>query len=196
MKMTKKIEELIIESCLKIARKGQGALIVFKGNPKYKMLIRQDFKPFNIADNPKLFEALAIIDGATIIDENGVITHYAAMIDVERLSNIIINFGTRHQGAMSASLQGATAFAVSEEDRKVRIFKNGKMIMQIDSLEKGVEGNISKAVGILESIGVGALSTLGVGAMGVAGVTLIPGIIVFGGIYYIINLLKEKKFLN
>jgi hypothetical protein len=50
---------------------------------------------------------------------------------------------------------------VSEEDKKVRIFKAGKMVMQIDPFQKGVEKSVPEAVNVLESVGAGTIGAIG-----------------------------------
>ena len=192
--MNKKIENLILETCIKIARRGEGSLIVLGGKPKYQLLVKQDFKYFNIKDNLKLFESLALVDGSVIIDERGIVKCFGAMIETKKVYN---NFGTRHSAGFSASLRGSTVFLVSEEDRKVRIFKRGKMIMQLDPLEKNIEKNVSEAVVFLEATGMGALGTIGTAVLfPTVGITLIPGIILFGGFYYIVKNIDKLKNLT
>ena len=70
----------------------------------------------------------------------------------------------------------------------MKIFKNGRYIMQIDALEKSIDKNLSKVGIFLESIGAGFLGTIGVVTLLPAlGVTIIPGVIIFGGSYYAIK---------
>ena len=66
----KEIEEKIIEVGLRIARRGEGALIVF-GKANFKPLVEQKVPPFKIVDNLKLLESLALIDGAVIVNHEG-----------------------------------------------------------------------------------------------------------------------------
>ena len=185
----KEIEEKIIEVCLRIARRGEGALIVF-GEARFKPLVEQKVPPFKITENMKLLESLALIDGAVIINRDGVMENYRVMIESKRAMN---GYGTRHSAGLNASLvKGVTAFVVSEEDRKIRVFKEGKVIMQIDALEKGIEKKTSEIGGILASIGAGTIGTIGVGMLipGI-GLTLIPGVILFGSTYFLLRKLRD-----
>ena len=50
--------------------------------------------------NPKLLESLALIEGAVIINKNGFLESYGAMIKSTRT---LKNFGTRHSAAISSS---------------------------------------------------------------------------------------------
>ncbi|MBD3252853.1 hypothetical protein GF386_03925 [Candidatus Pacearchaeota archaeon] len=184
-----KVQETLIQVGLRIAKRGEGALFVV-GDVKYKLLVNQSVPPFNIVDNPKLLESLALIDGAVIINNKGVMQAYGAMIKSTRTFK---NFGTRHSAAWSAAKKDNLVVIVSEEDKKVKILKKGKMVMQIDALQKGVEKSVSGAVDILESIGAGTIGTIGTGILAPAlGITLLPGIIVFGSAYYLGKILTKR----
>jgi len=104
-------------------------------------------------------------------------------------------FGTRHSAALSvASNKDTTAYLISEEENKIKIFKNGKIIMQIDPLEKGVDKRISEGIDIIRSIGIGTVGSIGVAALvPTLGISLIPGILFFGSSHFILNLLNNKK---
>ena len=187
-----KIEEVLIEIAIKIAKQSKGCLFVIKQNGlKYESLIPQDIKPFNIIDNQRRLEALALLDGACIVDKNGKLIAYSAKI---RNTKVFKGFGTRHAAAFTASLNKNVAIMASEEDRKIRIFKNGKLIMQIDPMEKNIEHRTKEAVNVLESIGAGSIVTLGASVLApTLGITLIPGIVIFGSTYYLIKMLQKKK---
>jgi hypothetical protein len=192
----KEIQEKIIEVCMKIAKRNEGALIIFGDLSQdfYKPLIDQTIRPFNIMQNLKLFESLALIDGAVLIDLRGNLYGYGISI---RSSNVLYGFGTRHAAELSASLKDTTAFVVSEEEKKIKIFKKDKMIMQIDALEKGIEKKTSEISNLLESIGVGALGFASLTALGIVGVAFIQGVMVFGGSYYLVSkLIKTIRQSN
>ena len=185
----KKIEEKLIQIAIKLARKGEGGLfiLVIGKKPPFRPLIKQNVKPFKVTEtkNEKLIESLAMIDGAVIVNNNGVLVAYGAMI---KDSMPFRGYGTRHAAAITASRGENIAILSSEEERKVKIFKNGRYIMQIDALEKSIDKNLSKVGIFLESIGAGFLGTIGVVTLLPAlGVTIIPGVIIFGGSYYAIK---------
>src|SRR3989338_2470399 len=148
-KKMKELEEFLIHIGLKIAKRGEGALFVV-GNVRYKPLVDQTVPQFKVLDNPKLLESLAIMDGAVIINKKGRMKAYGVMI---KSTKTFRNFGTRHSAAISASKAGNLVVIVSEEDKKVKILRDGRMVMQIDSLQKNVEKSVSQAVKLLESIG-------------------------------------------
>jgi hypothetical protein len=188
-KKYKKLEEVLIQVGLRIAKRGEGALFVV-GNAEYKPLVNQKVPPFNVMENPKLLESLALMDGAIIIDKDGIMKAYGVMIKAKKTFK---NFGTRHSAGLSAAQKGNTVFVVSEEDKKIRILRDGKMIMQIDALQKNVEKSVSNAAGILESIGIGTIGTIGTGLLAPSlGIALLPGVILFGSAYYLLKYLGKK----
>lgn len=180
----KKLEETLIQVGLRIAKRGEGALFVV-GDIPYKELVDQNVPSFDVNKNPKLLESLAIMDGAVIINPNGTMKAYGVMIKSRK---VFKNFGTRHSAAISASKKGNTVVIISEEDKKVRILKDGKMVMQIDALQKNVEQSVPQAVAILESLGAGTIGAVGTSILApTLGIALLPGIVVFGGAYYLIK---------
>lgn len=187
--LRKQVEKKLIEIALRIAKKGEGCLFVL-GMPEYETLVEQKITGTNIFEQIKLVESLAKIDGACIVTEKGILIAYGALIKNTRP---FANYGTRHAAAYTSSRYGVSILA-SEEERKVKIFKNGKLIMQLDALEKGIENRAADAVGILEAIGFGALGTIGTTLFVPAiGISLLPGILVFGGSYYALKSLLQMR---
>ncbi len=190
----KEVEETLISIALKVAKRGEGALFVV-GEVDYDVLVDQTVPPFIAKSNPKLLESLALIDGAVILDYKGIVRAYGAMI---KTNSIMRNFGTRHSAATTASRKpGNLVILVSEEDKKVRVLKEGKVIMQIDALQRGVERSVPVAVQILESIGAGTIGTIGTGLLAPSlGIALLPGVILFGSAYYLGKLISQKFNTN
>jgi hypothetical protein len=187
-KSLKDLERTLIQVGLKVAKRGEGALFVV-GDVKFKTMVDQTVPAFKVTENPKLLESLALMDGAVIMDRNGIMSAYGAMIESTRTFK---NFGTRHSAALSASTGDNLVVIVSEEDKKVRILKNGKMIMQIDALQKDVEKSVSGAVDILESVGAGTIGTIGTSLLIPSlGIALFPGLVVFGSVYYLGKILTK-----
>ncbi len=187
----KEIEECLIKVGLRIANRKEGALFVV-GKVKYSPLIEQNVPPFSAIKNPKLLESLALIDGAVVLDKTGVVKAYGVLI---KTKSAYKNFGTRHSAAMTASEdRNNFVLLVSEEDKKLRIFRHGKMVMQIDPEHKNIEQSITPAATILESIGVGTMGTIGVGILApTLGITLLPGVVVFGAAHYFGKKLFKKR---
>ena len=189
--LTKKIEKQILEVSIEITKKGEGALFVIGDHLNYTRLLKQKFKNFNVLDKGarKVLVGIATIDGAVIIDKKGNVKDYGAMIKNVKTFR---GYGTRHSAAITASNNENTSILCSEEERKIKIFKNGKYLMQIDALEKGIEDKASGIATMLETIGAGFVGTIGVVTLApTLGIALIPGIVIFGGSYYAI-----KKLLS
>ncbi len=161
------------------------------GDVEYEELVDQDVPSFNVIENPKLLESLALMDGAVLLNEKGNLKAYGIMI---KSVSVLKNFGTRHSAAITASkIKGNFVVVVSEEDKKVRILREGNVVMQIDALEKGVENSVSQAVSVLESVGAGTIGTIGTGILVPSfGISLLPGVIVFGSAYYLGKMLKDR----
>lgn len=185
----KKLEEVLIQVGLRIAKRGEGALFVV-GETKYTPLIDQSVPPFKASNNPKLLESLALMDGAVIINKKGFVKAYGVRI---KTTKIFKNFGTRHSAAISAATGDNIVVIVSEEDKKVRVMKKGKTVMQIDALQKNVEKDVSKAVKVLETIGAGTVGAVGTSILfPPLGVAILPGIVIFGSAYYLGKLIQKK----
>ncbi len=187
------IEKTIIETCIKIGRRGEGAIIVL-GQADYNPMVEQKIIPFNIVNNPKLLESLCLMDGAVIIKLDGTLEAYGCKL--KNGLGILKNLGTRHSAGMYASQsKGTTCFVVSEEDRKVRIFKEGKIILEIDSMTKDIEkksGEVSKMLEwTMSAIGAGLLAPF-VGIAVVSGVTIF--VATTGVAYFIKNMTKKGWF--
>ena len=189
MEKSEKLKEILIQVGLRIAKRGEGALFVV-GDVKYKPLVEQTVPSFPVASNPKLLESLALIDGAVIINKEGIMEAYGVMI---KSNKIFKNFGTRHSAAISASKKGNLVVIVSQEDKKVKILQEGKLVMQFDALQKDIEKSVSGAVKMLETVGAGTIGAIGTSLLVPSlGITLLPGIIVFGSAYYLARMLTKK----
>ncbi|MGK0208892.1 MAG: DNA integrity scanning protein DisA with diadenylate cyclase activity [Patescibacteria group bacterium] len=185
----KKLEETLIQTGLRVAKRGEGALFVV-GKVEYKPLVSQDVPTFEVVKNPKLLESLALMDGAIVIDEFGFLTAYGVRV---KSTKVFKNYGTRHSAAISAAIGNNHVVLVSEEDKKIRILRKGKMVLQIDALQKNVEKSVPRVVGLMESIGVGTVGTIGTSLLVPGlGLALLPGILVFGSSYYLGKYMQKK----
>lgn len=187
------IEKTLIDICLKVAKNNKGCLIVLMDNSlDYAPLFPQDVIKFNIIGSERRVEALAMLDGACIVNPNGELIGYGMnILNVQTIKPRLYLgiWGTRHQASYTASLTGNKVFMASEEDKKIRIWQNGKIIMQLDALEKGIENKTSEAANLLQSLGFGSLATISStiiapAALAGAGIAIIPGIIIFGAAHY------------
>ncbi|MDO8467990.1 MAG: DNA integrity scanning protein DisA nucleotide-binding domain protein [Nanoarchaeota archaeon] len=183
------LQETLIQVGLRIAKRGEGALFVV-GKVSYKPLVEQRVPSFKVIENPKLLESLALMDGAVVIDEDGMMEAYGVRI---KSTKIFKNFGTRHSAGISAATGSNLVVLVSEEDKKVRILKQGKMVMQIDALQKDVEKSVTQTVRVLESVGAGTLGAIGTSILApTIGLALLPGVVLFGSAYYLTRFISDR----
>jgi len=195
----KDIEKSLIDICLKVTKNNKGCIIVLMDNLiEYEPLFPQDVIKFNIIGSERRAEALALLDGACIVNPQGEMIGYG--MNIKNIKTYK-GFGMRHSSSYTASLKGNKVFMTSEEDKKVKIWQHGKIIMQLDALEKGIETKTSEAANMLESLGFGSLATisstlLAPAVLVGAGIAIIPGIIIFGTAHYvakhIVNGLNSK----
>ena len=82
---------------------------------------------------------------------------------------------------------------MAEEDKKLRIFREGKMVMQIDPFQKDVEKSVPLAVNIFESVGAGTIGAIGTSLLApTLGIALLPGIVIFGSAYYLTKNIRKR----
>ncbi len=187
-----KIQEKILKIAIEIVKDGKGALFIIGDNLKYEKMYEQKLSPFGIFDRgaEKVLKGLAVIDGAVIIDKKGNVKDYGVMI---KKTGAVIGYGTRHAAALTGSMNNNISILCSEEERKVKIFKNKKFVMQIDALQKDIEKNVPKISTLLESLGAGFVGTIGAVTLApTLGIALIPGVLIFGGSYFAIKKIIKR----
>lgn len=82
----------------------------------------------------QIIKHLAELDGATILDRNGNIIEFGATL---KRQITFFGHGKRHAFALGTSrLKGTLCILASEEDKHVRLFKDGVCIFDIDSRTK------------------------------------------------------------
>ncbi len=142
--------QTVLELALEIASRGRegkpvGTTFVLGDEEKVLQLSRQmiinPFKGYTDKErnilNPKLKETIrefAALDGAFIISTDGLVLaagrHLGAASDEDSLPR---GLGARHIAAAGiTTLTGAVAIVISESTGDLRIFKNGKILMEIE----------------------------------------------------------------
>lgn len=101
---------------------------------KYERLYPDLFshKKINIRDKETqtLLIALAELDGAIVVDDNGFVIDYGVKI---KKTKILLGHGTRHSAARGISqTKNVLPIISSEEDGRVRIFREGEMVAEIN----------------------------------------------------------------
>ena len=133
----KQVYNEILRIAKSIARSKKGALFIIAQKEKFKGLYEtlypQLFKEnsLNIKGIDKVIEKLATLDGAILISDNGKLIAFGAKL---KKSKPVIGFGTKHAAASGTTeyIKKSTAVLVSEELNWIKIFQNGKIIMEMD----------------------------------------------------------------
>jgi len=149
-KESTELEKLLIQISLRVAKLGFGSLLIIQRKKlRYVFLQEQDVK-FNIFDEDKqrrFIHLLSIMDGACVFDESGNIIATSAKI---MNTKTVKGFGTRHAASYTASLNGNTSILTSEEDRNVKVYEKGVIVLQYNPFEKGIESQVDSTVDIIE----------------------------------------------
>jgi DNA integrity scanning protein DisA with diadenylate cyclase activity len=126
---------------------------------------------------------LATLDGAVVVSPDGQLLAYGARIRTQRT---LPGFGTRHAAAKGYTDHDpeATVILASEETGWVKVFQQGRPVVEIDpaevsagTLHKLSRYLVSKDAAILTAAGISA-ATLGLGGV---------GLLVLGGSYIVVR---------
>lgn len=120
-----------------MANKKKGSFFIITKediSSKYERLYPDLFshKKINIKDKETqtLLIALAELDGAIVVDDSGYVIDYGVKI---KKTKILLGHGTRHSAARGISqTKNVLPIISSEEDGRVRIFREGEMVAEIN----------------------------------------------------------------
>lgn len=194
------VKEKLIKIAIELTKEKKGSILIIENKKvNYEQMFPTDLKPFNILDQKqnRRLKLLASHDGACIINPEGYLIAYAVQI---KDTKPFEGFGTRHSASFTAS-DGNTVIMTSEEDSKVRIFNDKRLIMEIDGNQKEIENNPNLINEILQVIGIGTVGTTGITFLApIIGITIVSGITIFttisGATYLIKNWDKIMRFLS
>ena len=123
----------------------------------------------------QLILKLAELDGAFLIGEKGRIVAFGARI---KKSKALLGYGIKHAAATGITnhINGAIAVLVSEENHWIKIFKCGKIVLEMDS-SKTSPSIKHKVVTFITDNDTALLATAGASAalMGVIPVVIVSG---------------------
>jgi len=127
----------VMQLTTEMAKDRKGSFVVLTKNDissKYEMLYPDLFKGKNInlkeKETKTLIMNLLLMDGAVVMDYSGKIITYGAKI---KKTKIFLGHGTRHSAARGISeIKDVLAIISSEEDGRIRVFKQGKLIGEIN----------------------------------------------------------------
>ncbi len=137
MKIKKGTIKIVLSMTEEMAKKKMGSLFIISKESisKYYDLLYPDLfsgKRINIKDESArvVLLKLAELDGGIIIDDKGYVKAYGAKI---KKTKIFLGHGTRHSAALGiSSVKNVISILSSEEDGMVRIFREGKLIAEIN----------------------------------------------------------------
>ncbi len=188
----------LIKIAQSLAERKKGGLFVIA--PKYQ--VRGEFEclypqlvgPYSIHAKgaTAVLEKLCELDGACILSDDGEILAYGARI---RKSIPVPGYGTKHAAASGITnlLKESTAILISEESGWIKIFKGGKVVVEMDS-KKAPASLMQKVVSFLTDNDTALLTAAGTSA---ALVGFLP-VVVVSGTYLAIKTASGmiKKGLN
>ena len=122
---------MIADAMWRMSSSATGAIIVIPGRENIGQWISGGFR---LESQPSLPLTLSIFDpnspghdGALIV-KNGKFSQFGVRLPVSQSGRLSDDYGTRHQAAMGLSEKSdALVLVVSEERRRVSVFKNGEM---------------------------------------------------------------------
>ncbi|MBS3111841.1 DNA integrity scanning protein DisA nucleotide-binding domain protein [Candidatus Woesearchaeota archaeon] len=180
-KKEENVYDFLLETGKKLAEKNMGALFVIADSKKfegtYEILYPQIIRDQRIFEKgcQELILKLAELDGAFLIGEDGSLVAFGARI---KQSKVLPGYGTKHAAAtgITGNIQDSTAILVSEETRWTKVFKNGEIILEVDTA-KAPKKEINKVVSFLTDNDTALLATAGASAaiMGVIPVVIVSG---------------------
>lgn len=92
----------------------------------------EDMRKITDTNLHETIKNFAMLDGAFMIDENGVVLSAGTFIDVDSSEIVLPGFGTRHRCAAAITKKcNCLAIVVSESGGTIRVFKEGKVVLKI-----------------------------------------------------------------
>jgi hypothetical protein len=133
----------------------------------------------------QVIRKLASLDGAMIIDSQGRMKSYGATLVN---SNSFTGHGKRHEFAKGTSIAcpEVTCVLTSEEDRRIRIFRHGELVVDINSRSRMPRTAKDKVAELLTSRTSQTLIASGVAAS-VLTLNPLPAIITITGSHLLVN---------
>ena len=193
-----KVYDTILQIGKNIAKEKKGALFVL--GPKsgfrktYEPLFPQILHNHSISEKgmKEVVEKLAILDGAILLTHQG--TLIANNVRLKR-SKTVPGFGTKHAAAagITASVKNSTAVLISEEIHWIKIFQNGKIILELDPATQTPKRIHNKIISFITKKDTALLTAAGASA---ALLGLGPTLVI-GGTYLIVKTatgIIRKKF--
>ena len=193
-----KVYDTILQIAETIAKEKKGALFVLGSKSgfrkTYEPLFPQILHDRSISEKgmKDIIEKLATLDGAVLLTHQG--TLIANGVRLKRRKEVL-GFGKKHAAAagITASVKNSTAVLISEEIHWVKIFQNGKIILELDPATKTPRKIHNKIISFITKKDTALLTAAGASA---ALLGLAPTLVI-GGTYLIVKTatgIIRKKF--
>ena len=177
----KKVYYEVLEIAKELAKKKKGTLFVIAPKHKFKRTYRLLYPQvlsnhyINEKGMKPVLEKFAELDGAILIGNDGALVAYGAML---RYIKTLQGFGTKHAAAagITMHIKDSTAVLVSEGLDWIKVFQNGKIVVEMDSGDKPVSLE-RKIISFLTERDTALITTAGASAaiLGFAPVLVISG---------------------
>ncbi len=176
-----KVYNFLLEISKDLTKKKLGALFVIGPKHSFKDLYEPLYP--QVVENHSIFEKgskelilkLAELDGAFLVIDDGILVAFGARI---LKSRALPGYGTKHAAAVgiTSNIKNSSAILVSEESHMIKIFKNGKIILEMDS-SKTPPSIMHQVVGFVTDNDTALLATAGASAaiMGFIPVVIVSG---------------------
>ena len=177
-----KIYNFLLETGKELSKRKLGALFVIAPKNSFKGL-HEPLYPQVVGGNNSIFDKgsrelilkLAELDGAFLIHDDGTIYAFGARI---LKSKALPGYGTKHAAAtgITGHIKNSSAILVSEENQWIKIFKNGKIVLEMDSL-KTPPSVMHKVITFVTDNDTALLATAGASAaiMGIVPIVIVSG---------------------
>lgn len=185
-----KVYEEVLHIAKQIARTKEGALFLLADEKKlrntYDLLFPQLLTSHSLKEQGmnKVIEKLATLDGAVLVSYTGNILAFGAKI---KKSKPVPGYGTKHAAAsgITEHIKNSTAILVSEESNWIKVFQEGKIILEMDS-EDNPKSLEDKVISFLSEGDTALLTAGGISAAILGGAAVAP-IMIVGGTYLAIK---------
>ncbi len=176
-----KVYNFLLEVAQEIAKRKLGGLFVVAPKNDFKKVYEPLYP--QLVSRQKIFEKgskellvkLAELDGAFLVGDDGTLVAFGARI---KKSRALPGYGTKHAAAagITSHLGRAQAILVSEETSWVKVFRDGKVVLEMDP-EKTSASTMNKVVSFITDNDTTLLATAGVSAaiMGIMPVVVVSG---------------------
>jgi|SRR3989344_2030265 len=176
------VYSFLLELCHDLAERKLGGIFIIS-SPRSFSRLYEPLYPQYLYDRylfdkgaRALLLKLAELDGAFLIGDRGQLVAFGARI---KKSQALPGYGTKHAAAVgiTSHLAQATALLVSEENQWIKVFREGKVILELDPSQRSPSSLTQKVVSFLTDHDTALLASAGASAAlaGVFPVVIISG---------------------